>query len=357
MTENRYKMISTSSISSKIEDIELDQSTGGLTRRVLRAEVIENPHDKNKSLSIGIVHQRRANTTVSWEDLGGTQLSELKGGEASKITFNTTQTKTLYDHLTNLYKVGSGGVRSGVTVLEIVDEDQVIRTDSGRARIIKKLLEGNHEQQIWDSLVQDDPNLATKMSLARIYTERQRIIREFEENIGKNMDEAYWQKLLESNSWIFGPSYIGLVGERRVNIKSQLDHPLISEDGYLEIIEIKKPSFEFWEKKTDGTLNLYRGKYPVINTELRNALSQATNYVFEAEKEIDSIAWKKEHNNIPPLKPKCLVVHGRSSEWSEDENVAFRLLNDSLHGVSCITFDHLLSRAKQSLELVNPKRT
>lgn len=347
-------MTATSRVSSRIEDIPLFASQ--LTRRVLRAEVVKNPHDVDKSVKFGIVHQRRANKDSDWADVGGTQLSELRGGEAMKITFDTEQTKSLCEHLNNLYEIGAGGVRRGTTVLEIADTDAVIKTDAGRARIINKLLEGEHSEEIWEALIEADPNLATKMSLSRIYEERKSVVVEFEQNIGKELGEEYWQKFLEKNRWIFGSSYIGRIGERRVNIKSTLDHPLITEDGYLEIVEIKTPEFPFWRVTKDKRYFLYRDKYLVPHLELQCAITQGSNYIIETEREIDSKSWAKTHDGVYPIKPKCLVVHGRSVGWGDDESTAYRILNDSLHGINVITFDHLLLRAKQTLELFNPRK-
>lgn len=349
-------MTSTSLVSSRIEDIEFDVSENGLTRKVLRAEVVENKKHPDNTVKIAIVHQRRGKRDAPWEDLGGKQLSELLAGEAAKIQLDSKQTRALLTHLISLYRIGADGVRLGTTVLEIRDEDEVIRTDAGRARVIKKLLAGDYSEEIWQTLIEENPDLATKMSLARIYEERKRVIEEFANNIGEELTEQYWQEFLDDNTWIFGSSYIGRVGERRINIKSTLDHPLITEDGHIEIVEIKTPSFDFWSRKRDGSQFLYRGKYLVPHPELHCAIAQGTNYILEVEREMDSRSWAENHSGIYPIKPKCLIVHGRSSQWGKEESIAYRVLNDSLHGVCIITFDHLLLRATQVLELFNPNR-
>ena len=165
MNNFRYKMESTSLISSRIEDIEIWVSDNGLTRKVIRAEVVENQKVKENTVEFAIVHQRRARIELPWVDLGGKSLSELKAGEAAKMSLDTAQTKALLAHLLNLYRIGEEGVRLGTTVLEITNEDQVIKTNSGRARIIEKLLKGKYSNEIWEALVEDDPDLATKMSL------------------------------------------------------------------------------------------------------------------------------------------------------------------------------------------------
>ena len=122
-------------------------------------------------------------------------------------------------------------------------------------------------------------------------------------------------------------------------------------------MEIKTPEFPFWKLQKDGSYFFYRNKYLVPYIELRCAITQGENYILETEKEMDSKAWAESHGGIYPIKPKCLIVHGRSDGWRDKESIAFRLLNDSLHGITVITFDHLLLRARQMVELFNPRGT
>lgn len=242
-----------------------------------------------------------------------------------------------------------------IDVGQFDDTFQVVVTDQNSAQYIKELLEKGYSEELWQALVETDPDLATKLSLSRIYESRKALVEQMEEKIDQDENEEYWQQLLAENRWIFGNSYIGIIGERRTNISSTLDHPLITEDGYLEIVEIKKPSFPFWKKTRSGESYLYRDKYLVPNAELQCAISQGSNYIYETEQEMDSRSWAETHDGIYPLKPKCLIVHGRSNDWGDLESQSFRLLNDRLHGISVITFDHLILRAKQTLELFKPE--
>jgi hypothetical protein len=232
---------------------------------------------------------------------------------------------------------------------------QIVVTDQNSAQYIKELLSSGYSEEVWHSLVEMNPDLATKLSLSRIYEARKAVLEEMVTKIDKDESEEYWQNLLAKNRWIFGNSYIGIIGERRTNISSTLDHPLITEDGYLEIVEIKKPSFPFWKKSSSGGNFMYRNKYLVPHGELQCAITQGSNYIYETEREMDSRSWAETHSGIYPLKPKCLIVHGRSNDWDDIESKAYRLLNDRYHGISIITFDHLILRARQTLELFNPE--
>jgi len=64
---------------------------------------------------------------------------------------------------------------------------------------------------------------------------------------------------------------------------------------------------------------------------------------------VDSEDYIRDHGGILPLKPRGLIIQGRSSKWDRDEWEAFRLLNDELHSIQVMTFDHLLRQAEQML--------
>jgi Domain of unknown function (DUF4263) len=356
----QYLMRSTSRASSRIKDIPLSESESGLTRKILRAEIVDHPTDKEKSVKFAVVHQRRATRSQDWSDLGGKSLAQLKAGEASKIQLDTQETRSLLDHLLNLYKIGSGGVRPGVTVLKVADEDEVIRTDKGRARLIHKLIDGEFGDEIWTLLAEANPGLATRLSMSQVYQDRMLLLAEFERSLELDCTEHYWKRFLKKNSWIFGTSYIEILEEDRLDIHHQTDIPCSVDGGFMDIIELKKPSFPFWTRNTHGADFLYRGKFLVPHPELSGAISQLTGYILQAEKKVDSSDYIRDHQGIVPLKPRGVVVHGRSDTWDNKHWHAYRLLNDELHGIQVITFDHLFMRARKSLEIFRPadrKRT
>jgi hypothetical protein len=355
VTENKpqYVMQSTSLTSSRIQDIPLSESGSALTRKVLRAEVVEHPADKQKTVKFAVVHQRRSKGQ-EWSDLGGKSLAQLKAGEAAKLQLDTTETWSLLGHLLNLYEIGASGVRQGVTVLQVANEDEVIRTDRGRARLIRKLVAGEFGDEIWALLTEINPGLATRLSMSRIYQNRVSVLGDFERNLSLSEDEHYWKRFLKENKWIFGASYIDILEEDRIDIHHQTDIPFAVEGGFMDIVELKKPSFPFWTKTRSGDDYRYRGKFLIPGAELRGAIAQLTGYIFQAEKQVDSSDYIQDHQGVVPLKPRGVVVHGRSNTWTKDHWQAYRLLNDELHGIQVITFDQLLERARKSLESFRP---
>lgn len=49
------------------------------------------------------------------------------------------------------------------------------------------------------------------------------------------------------------------------------------------------------------------------------------------------------------VKPQCMLVYGRSDNWGETELKSLRILNSAYHQLHIMTYDQLLTRAKQLL--------
>jgi hypothetical protein len=150
---------------------------------------------------------------------------------------------------------------------------------------------------------------------------------------------------------MFGLSYFILLNENRIDLWNTADFLFESEDGFIDIVEIKHPHFDFWQKKKNKSKNYkrYRG-FLQQSEELKRAIVQATNYIFQIEKKFSDTDWCRNNKCETPVKPKCTIIFGRSNEWKLEEKTAFRLLNDSLHGIEIITFDHFFNRAKKILD-------
>src|SRR3989344_4740959 len=120
----------------------------------------------------------------------------------------------------------------------------------------------------------------------------------------------------------------------------------------MDIAEIKKPGLPFWTLSRNGGYYKYRGKFLVPNAELQGVLAQVTKYILQAEKKVNDVEYIKDHGGIVPLKPRGVVVHGRSNDWGIDDWGAFRLLNDELHTVQILTFDQLQKQAERMLAVM-----
>jgi hypothetical protein len=115
-------------------------------------------------------------------------------------------------------------------------------------------------------------------------------------------------------------------------------------DGFLDVVEIKRPdgNLQFWAGTTDhGNL------VPAID--LIKAITQASRYIFEIEREADSVKFLDRVDQVRTIKPRGILIFGRSDEWGNDEREAYRILNSNYLNLSVMTYDHVLERAKRMI--------
>lgn len=279
----QYFSRSTSSKSSEIDDIVLRSNS--MTRLVMRPKVVNNERNPEAGIRVTLAHQRKS-PSGSWDDVPTDPLSSLKMGEEAKLNLNSSATLNLFRHLKHLFAISSsGGVRSGETSLKVGREDEIVKTDSGRARVIKQLLSQGFSTEIWDALADEDPDLATKLSYARIHTERETVLDEFGHNLNRQMNEGYWQDFFERNTWIFG---YGLNYQilRKIGSQANVGGADIKKQGaqipdFLErtevnakftvLVEIKRPDTSLFENTP------YRADVPMLGKDLVGGVAQLQN--------------------------------------------------------------------------------
>jgi hypothetical protein len=207
-----------------------------------------------------------------------------------------------------------------------------------------------NKETIYELFKEQYPELDKKILTFKLVQARRVALNEFKESLSDlvKKERNYWQPFLEKNRWMFGLSYFLLLDELRIDLWDTADYLFESEDGFIDIVEIKHPHIDFWQNDNTGNYKRYRG-FLQQSEELKGAITQATNYIFQVEKKFSDPDWCKKIKCETPVKPKCTVILGRSTRWTIEEKTAFRLLNDSLHGIEIITFDHLFNRAEKLL--------
>lgn len=343
-----YVTTSTSNVSSSVDDIELSVTPAGRARKVIRATIVQNPNQAENTVKVTFIHQKRSSKNDPWTDESGTGLTATTPLSPSKFPLDTGETQELVRILADLYHLAEGGVRSGRVVLQIADEEEIIRTDSSRAALIRRIIDAAHGEEVWSTLVDLEPTLSVNLAVALVHQQRLAAIDQFEQALTEEHDENYWNTFLTANCWMFGGSNIAVIDERRIDIRHTTDIPFEVDGGFMDIVELKRPDVPFWTLNRHGNEVLYRGKFLVPHFELQSAIAQTGHYILQAEKHVANSDFH-EQAGIIPLKPRGLVVHGRSAGWDSEDWIAFRLLNDSLHGIQVMTFDHLLIQAKRML--------
>lgn len=239
----------------------------------------------------------------------------------------------------------------GIDILSKEYTSAILTNDKVTIDVVGQILKSEkNKETIYQLFKEQYPELDKKILTYKLVQARRKALDEFKISLSdpNKKERDYWQPFLERNRWMFGLSYFVLLDERRIDLWDTADYLFESDDGFIDIVEIKHPHIDFWQKDSNGNYKKYRN-FLQHNEELKGAITQATNYIFQVEKKFSDPDWCRKHNCETPVKPKCTVVFGRSDQWQLEEKTAFRLLNDSLHGVEVITFDHLYSRALRIL--------
>ncbi len=355
MTE-KYHMHSTSRQSATLEDVVLKHTS--TTRLLLRPLIVDNPNNAEAGVKITFVHQRK-NKADEWEDLPGPPLSSLKAGDLAKLALDSETTLALLNELKNLYAIRkTAGVKLGETELVVGREDEIIRADPDRARLIKKLLTQGHGYEVWKTLTESDPDLATRLSIARIHAERESALAEFRSALEQNKQEAYWQDFFQRNTWIFGyglnyqilkpvqsqPSYGGRNvagrGEQRGDFLQRTE----GVARFTVLVEIKRPDTLLLGKQQ------YRNGAWELGAELVGAVSQmqanCRKWELEgarSEENAESLAAQR----ISTIQPKGILVIGHTGQLSSSpKKTTFEMFRQNLVKPEIITFDELLARAE-----------
>lgn len=209
------------------------------------------------------------------------------------------------------------------------------------AQQIRALFSLPNKQELVRFILQNDvipSELATGLRQAR----RVRSVNQFSSMLEENLREDAWQKWFQANSWVLGSQFVRILDERNIDTQHISDFLMEAYDGFLDIVEIKRPEggMNFWSSTLD------HGNH-IPSSELTKAITQASRYIYEVEREANSLKFLEKVGGVRTVKPRCILVFGRSNEWNEHQTESYRILNASFHNLTILTYDHVLTRAKR----------
>jgi hypothetical protein len=164
-------------------------------------------------------------------------------------------------------------------------------------------------------------------------------VEEFERLLSDNANEHKFQPWFQNNAWVLGSDCVRILDDRRIDVRNIADFLVEAYDFRADIVELKRPGLAFWQAEKDHDNYL-------PHSDLVAAITQAQNYQFALEGEINSIKTRERLKGIPIAKPCSLLIHGRSNNWSDDHFEAQRILNAGFTSLNVITYDQVLRRAK-----------
>lgn len=255
----------------------------------------------------------------------------------SELTLDNDEFQSLLKFLSENYEPFKHGIKKYIPIDERFDPESIEH--------LKAIFDNREKEELLSFIAQNNI-LPEDLILGLQYQSQKNAIDDFEEMLSQNLYEKDWQDWFKRNDWILGSEFVKILDEREIDSENIADYLMQAYDGFLDIIEIKRPADElqFWADKKDH-------KNYIPSSELTKAIIQATTYIFEVEREANSLKFLKRVGHVKTIKPRCVLLFGRSIDWNDEQCETYRILNSSFHNLNIMTYDHVLKRAKRILNI------
>lgn len=252
----------------------------------------------------------------------------------SELTLDNDELNALIEYISKNYQpinLGSG------EYINVSDNNSELIKD------FKKLIDNSSD--IAKILIENEI-LTKNVFIAATSIKKRDSLNEFEEKLQEELSEKYWQDWFTSNKWVLGSDFAQIIDERNIDTENIADYIMRAFDGFVDLVEIKKPNrLHFWSASKD------HDNY-VPSPDLIKAITQCLNYIRAIEQEANSAKFI-ERTKSKVIKPRCILIYGRSNDWNEEQREAYRILNAAYNQISILTYDHLLMRAKNVLGIID----
>lgn len=304
-----------------------------------------------------IIRYRKDNNGIC-EPIVPVNFNSLHPDEGIKIELNTEATKKLYETLKELETVlEKKGIHYGTNDYAVVEANSLVITDKNKAEIVRRLLDANCGEELWNQLINTKPELATKLANAKLQDDRVSILKNFEIMLADDeLQESDWQDFFEKNTWIFGyglryqilrvvqpqPNYGGTIitgsGGQRGDFLTATE----AERKFTCIVEIKKPTTKLLQHEQ------YRNGAWGVSSELTGAVSQVQVNCSQWEIHGSRTDNNREVlNGIESISPKGIIVIGKTNELDNwDKRNSFERFRREMRNPEIITYDELFERVK-----------
>jgi hypothetical protein len=160
-----------------------------------------------------------------------------------------------------------------------------------------------------------------------------------------NSVEQRFQKIVEKHPWLFGGQYVATRPERTLVLGDQFDVPLVTADGSIHVVELKRANIP-------NLVKTYRN-HLMVGQPVHEAVSQSENYLRSADENVPGI---KYNFGVDARRVSATVVIGHidynAEEMTEEAFYqTLRTYNSHLTRIEVITYDQLISSALNALEM------
>jgi hypothetical protein len=249
---------------------------------------------------------------------------------------------------------------SEATALLFEKLDQLLIDDKRKTKAIGELLAQGHSAEVWEALVKNDPDLASRLAAAQLQLDRQGAIRRFGRALRQHRDdESRWQKFFERHPWMlqsaFSAAVFQLAGETYVGGKKPIGRQgkggvatdfLFSDASTksFAVVEIKTPNTPLISKiyRGESGSGLDNETYS-MSDELSGGVVQTRNQVAVAVEDFHAVVGKG-FEGINRVHPKGVLVIGDLGMLDSRQQASFNQFRHGLYSLTVITFDELLRR-------------
>lgn len=249
----------------------------------------------------------------------------------SELTLDDEEFRNLIEFIRENYEPFKAGTKAFIPL------DRPL--DGHTAGVIKRLFDHPDKRKLIDFVAGHDI-IPEHLILALHHKQRMDALSQFQHMLAEDLTEPEWQRWFQTNRWVLGTEFVRVLDERAADTKHICDFLMEAHDGFLDIIEIKRPGggLHFWADKLD------HDNY-VPSQDLTKAITQASHYVYEVEREANSVKFLERVDKVKTIKPRCILIFGRSDQWDAKQREAYRILNSCFHNLTVLTYDHVLQRA------------
>jgi hypothetical protein len=299
---------------------------------ITRASFWKIPHDSGKNdvrLKIGRYNKKIEQSGFVTETLEN-------NNPKSELTLDDDEFKGLIDYISEKYEPFRLGIKKYVSLDDSFSKEGI--------EFLRAIFENKDKKQVLQQLINNrivpEDFIKALSSVNKLLA-----IREFEKMLKMDLSENQWQPWFKKNDWVLGSDYVNILDDRNIDTRNIADYLMQAYDGFLDVIEIKRPGggLQFWADGKD-----HNNYYPSMA--LIKAITQSYNYIHEVELEANSDKFIQRMNGIRAIKPRCVLIFGRSENWDEEQKKSYRMLNCNYQNITILTYDHVLNRAKKILD-------
>ena len=227
----------------------------------------------------------------------------------------------------------------------------VVVTENNLKKIVKKFISEDLYHQALDELAKSEEVDLTEFIDEERNKKRREVIRLLRERLESGIDypetsgNDSWQKFIHDNHWLAGVNYVKPIEKAKINLSGVMpDFMYPSVDGFIDIFELKLPKHPVIKQDPD-----HEGSW-VWRSNVSAAIGQVVNYLEEMGRfrlEIENKIKDVYSLDVAIIRPRAIILIGRSNGWSQPQKNALRKLNSFLHDIEVMTYDELLARAER----------